>query len=297
MTNLINPEDILATTSETSEVLGHLFWFSIGKQMNKMDDLKQKLIDSGVGEAWLPNPIRAVDAFRKATTEIQTRKPTADPKIYKNVLIREVFSNKDMIQRNIVVETVNQNDRTLGYDTKTGVIRLDKKNSSLFFEASDPGVVELCEEAEKKFYLYRDHYSSQHIRVMVTKILNSLAPTPMREQGVIYFVPISMKQRLTDLVTLIRTLENSDAFMVPVIDTNDNRYMVEKKLADHLDSLLEQCRNTAGLRKDQVKMLVNNTNRAIKDFKKYKELIDSEKDFFQKRIIHLLSEVMKLIQE
>ncbi|MEN1970632.1 DUF6744 family protein [Lentibacillus sp. N15] len=294
---MIKTEDLIATTNTTKDILGHLFWFSIGKQMNKVDDLKLKLINSGLGEEWMPNRIRSVDAFRRATKEVQTKKPTTNAKVFKNFLIREVYSDNKFVQRNIVVETVDQNDKKLGYDTQTGVMKLDKKNGTILFDLTDSNVAELCKEAERRFFLYRDHYSSQHIRVMITKILNSLAPTPMREKGVIYFIPNTRTTGLTNLVTFIQQLENSDAFKVPVIDSNDNRDMVCKKLTDHLQNLLKQCQSSEYLRKDQIKKLVEDTNNAIKDFKEYRNLITTETEDFEDQILLLRSEVLKIIQE
>lgn len=290
-------KDMVATTEKTENYIGHLFWFSIGQQMNNVADLKQKLINAGLSESWMPNRIRAVDAFRRATREIQTKKPTANPKIFENYLVREVYSDQEMIQRNIVVETVDQNDKKLGYQTQSGVIRLDKKNATISFETSSVEIKELCREAEQKFYLYRDHYSAQHMRVMVTRILNSLAPTAMREKGVIYFVPDKMTAGLTNLVTFIGMLDNSEGFKIPVVDSNDNRFMVSKKLKDHMESLLAQCRSAEELRKDEIKTLVEETNNAIKNYRNYKELTTTESETFEEKIMLLRSEVMKLIQE
>lgn len=294
---MITAEELIATTTKTENVLGYLFWFEIGNQMNNIEDLKQKLINSGLGEEWMPNPIRSFDAFRRATKEIQTKKPTANPKVFENYLVREVYSDPQIVQRNVVIETVDQGDKKLGYNTQSGIIQLQKKQGTLSFETNDAEVKELFRKVEQKFYLYRDHYSSQHIRIMVTKILNSLAPTPMREKGIIYFVPNSMSNGLTNLVTFIRLLDNSDAHKVPVIDSNDNRYMVSKKLSDYLENLLEKCRSTENLRKDEIKTLVEETNSAIKDYKQYRELTSSETEKFEEKIMLLRSEVLKIIQD
>lgn len=293
---MIEKESLVAMTEDTEGVLGHLFWFSIGKQMNRIWEIQKKLEDANLSENWLPKSIRPVDAFRRATKDIQTKKDTADSKIFKNYLIREVYSDSQFIQRNIVVETVDQNNRKLGYETKKGIIRLDRKNGSLLFETDDIDVQELCHKAEKRFYLYRDHYSSQHMRVMITKMLDSLAPTPMREKGVIYFIPKGMTKGLTDLVTFINSLENSDAFKVPVINSNDNKHMISKKLSDNLNRLLEQCKSSNGLRKDQIKNLVDETNTTIMDFKQYKDLATTENEDYEEQIMRLRSEVMRLIQ-
>lgn len=290
-------ENLVATTQSKDDSLGHLFWFSIGQQMNKVDELEQKLINSGVGKEWMPNPIRPVDAFRRATRETQTKKPTATAGVYQNFLMREIYSDNEIVQRNIVVETVDQKDKKLGYETQSGVIKLDKKNGTFSYEATDSEILELCKEAEQKFYLYRDHYSGQHIRVMVTKILGSLAPTPMRKNGMIYFIPKAMNDGLNNLVTFIRSLDNSEGYQVPVIDSTDNRHMVNTKLEDHLDSLLEQCKNSEDLAKGQVKALVDETNAALNDYKQYRGIIASEKESFEDKVVTLRSEVVKVIEK
>ncbi|MEB6549669.1 hypothetical protein MXL46_11285 [Heyndrickxia sporothermodurans] len=165
------------------EILGHLMWFSVGKQLVKRDDLLTTLTQSGLEESWMPNPIRSSDAFRRATKEIETKKSTATANVFENYLIREVFSDKDQIQRNIVVETVDQSGKRLDYDSQAGVITLNKKDDSLTFVTSNDMARELSEEAEKKFQVYKDYYSAQQLRVMVSKILQSLAPTPVRPNG------------------------------------------------------------------------------------------------------------------
>ena len=87
-----------AVQNENQEgILGHLMWYSVGKQLIKTDELKNKLIQSGLEEAWMPNAIRPADAFRRATKEIETRKATANAGVFENYLIREVFADKDYV--------------------------------------------------------------------------------------------------------------------------------------------------------------------------------------------------------
>ena len=59
---------------------------------------------------------------------VETRKATAKAGYLKNYPIREVFAGKYYLQRNIIVESVNQAGKRLDYNSKTGVITLDKKN-------------------------------------------------------------------------------------------------------------------------------------------------------------------------
>lgn len=288
-------KDMIATTDETGAVLGHLFWFSIGTRLINKDDLKNLLVQSGLGKEWMPNAIRISDAFRRATREVQRRRPTSEAGIHQNLLIREVASSNELIQRNIVLETVDQNDKKLNYETKSGVIKLDKKYQSLSFEVADGDLREICNEVENNYYLYRDNYSSEHLRALIPKILGSLAPTPMRRNGGIYFIPSSMTSGLTSLVTFINSLEGSESYKVSVVTCEDNEQMVNKKLDDHLSHLLEQCKNAEGLKKGQIKALVEETNQAIEDYKNYKTLTEERGDHFNEKVLTLRNEVIDLL--
>ena len=84
-------------------ILGHLMWFSVGKQLVKMDDLEKALVRSGLPVEWMLNAIRRTDAFQRSTKEIETRKSTGHAGVFENFIIREVFSEKSHVQRNIVV--------------------------------------------------------------------------------------------------------------------------------------------------------------------------------------------------
>lgn len=292
--------DLVATTEETDSIIGNLFWFSVGgKEMINKDELKQLLIESGVGEEWLPNSIRPVDAFRRATRETQTRRPTSTAGVYENILVREVYSDNDIIQRNIVIETVDQNDKKLGYETQSGVIKLNKEYGTFQYEAEESAIKELCEEAREKFYLYRDHYSSQHLRVLVNRVLHSLAPTPMRRNGMIYFIPTSMSNGLRSLVTFIQSLKDSEGYQVPVVNSTNNKKMVNTKLKHHFDEFANEIEKAkvSDLSKGQLKALVKETNEAIEDYKEYKTIITSEQEYFEKRIFNLRSDVNKIMRE
>lgn len=290
-------ESMIATTGVSQGFLGHLFWFSIGKQMNKKDDIKIKMEEAGLDEGWLPASIRSTDAFRRATSEAKLRKKTSNAKVVKNIMVREVYTDNKEIQRNLVVEVVDQENKELRYDSQSAVITLNKKYGDLSIHAEEDEIKEICNDVKDRFYLYRDHYNSQHMRVMVSKILSSLAPIPMRENGVIYFVPEQVTKGLTNLVTFINSLDNSDAFKVPVIDSSENKEMVNIRLSSYLDLLLEQIRNSDDLQKGQIKQLIADTNQAIEDYQNYKSITATEQEEFKKKLIHLRREVTSLMQE
>lgn len=280
---------------EDNQIIGHLVWYSVGKQLIKKDDLYNCLISSGIDDAWMPNAIRSTDAFRRATKEIESKKATGNAGVYNNYLVREVFSDNKYVQRNIVVETVDQQGKRLAYDSEAGIITLDKKNESISVVSDDSVTQEMGYEAEKKFDLYKQHYSAQRLRVMVHQILQSLAPTPVKNGGGIYFVPDSYTEGLSNLVTFIFSLENSEAFKVPVVNTYDNQQMINKKLNDHLESILTECKASVHMKKGQVKEVVNNANAVIKDYKEYKGIISSQASVYEDKIGQIKNEVFRMI--
>ena len=294
----MNLEDLTATTGDYGDFLGNLMWYSIGEQLVSVDDLEQKLTDADMDTGWMPNAIRSSDAFRRATKEVEKKQPRiqSGENINENILIREVDSNQKMVQRNIVVETVDQQGKRLHYSPDSAVITLDKKNSTVCYESKENEEVlnPLCQSIQDKFNIYKSHYSAQQLRAMVKKILDSLAPTPVKKNGGIYFIPATRQDDLKKLITLIGTLENSEGYKVPVINTSDNRSMVSNKLYDHFNSLLNNCKNKPNMKKGDMKALINEANRAIKDYRDYKEIVSEDIDSINDVVRQVRSEIMDI---
>src|SRR5690625_297609 len=294
---MVNVQNLAVVSQDQEDFLGHLAWYSVGKQLIKTNELKQRLLNSGLEAEWLPNPIRATDAFRRATKEVEQRKATSRPNVFENILVREVFSDKQAVQRNLVVETVDQNGKRLSYNSKAGVITLDKKNNSVTFLSDDTSINEVCVQIEQKFNIYKDHYSAQQLRVMVNKIMQSLAPTPVRKNGGIYFIPATKSIRLKQLIQFLSFLDNSEGYKVPVIDSTDNRVMVSKKIYDHFDSILYDCRNKTRLTKGEVKALIDEANKVIKDYRNYKTIVTEETEHIEQVIMNVRYEVTQMVAD
>ena len=226
----INLENMTAVQNENQEgILGHLMWYSVGKPLIKTDELKNKLIQSGLEEAWMPNTIRPADAFRRATKEIETRKATTNAGVFENYHDSRSVCRQGICAAKYRRGICESGRKRLDYHSKAGVITLDKKNKSITFISENETAKELCMEAEQKFNVFEDNYSAQQLRVMVNKILQSLAPIPVRPGGGIYFVPDSHTDGLSKLVKFTSSLENSEGFKIPVVNTFDNRNMVNSK--------------------------------------------------------------------
>ncbi|MBA2176873.1 hypothetical protein H0266_18495 [Halobacillus locisalis] len=238
----IQSGNIVATQNQEG-ALGFIFWYSVSSNIEvTREDLGDLFKNIGIDENWLPNEIRPSDAFRRATSEIQRKRvPTSDPNINRNYLSREVYSDTQMVQRNIVIENVDKQGKRLDYESNATVIELDKENVE-FKVISKPGedaARELAYEAKHKFDKYITYYSSQQLRVMVSKFLSSLAPTQVRPNGGVYFIPINFADDLSKLQTLCEELD-SEGVSIPLYDSSDNRNMVLRKLKDDLHTAIQR---------------------------------------------------------
>lgn len=291
-------EQKIVGAKEGQGMIGHLFWYSIGSQLITREGLKEKFLQSNINEDWLPKEIRIPDAFRRATKECEQKKvATSDPKRFLNILIREVFSDQNFVQRNVVIETVDQKGKRLGYNPNGAIIMLDKQKKEVrsAIPNESPLMKEVAFKAEQLFRKYSEYYSAQQLRVTVSKILGSLAPTQVRPNGGVYFVPVTYMQELKNLNSLVNSLENSEGFIVPLFDTTDNREMVNKKLLNDFEESLKTV--DLLLKKDTVsKMELNDAieeaKRVADTFKKYQLIIELETDVLNEKL-QLLSERSK----
>lgn len=295
----IDIQNVTAVQNEKQEgVIGHLCWYSVGEHLVTRDELKAKLVASGLGEGWLPNEIRVADAFRRATREVQRRQKSSIPNVFLNFLVREVFSDKDQVQRNVVIETVDQQGKRLDYNSTAAVLVLDKKTTSMFCQIIDPQVEELVKEAEQTFKIYKDNYSAQTIRIMAMNILKSMSPTPVRPNGGVYFVPSGHTEQLKKWVNFIKSLDKGEAFKVPLVNSFDNLEMVSTKLEEHLCGVINECEKAINreVKKYHVKAIIDDARRVIGDFNQYRNILESDIDRFEKYVNRIREQVTLLIE-
>jgi hypothetical protein len=105
-------------------LLGWVAWYGISDPEVKYDDLKQKVTDLGLDVDALPAPLRAGDSFKRACRYAEQKKlPYGD--LFINIMIRSVSQDQETIERHVVVEIVDANDKRLEYEVAAHLI-LDK---------------------------------------------------------------------------------------------------------------------------------------------------------------------------
>lgn len=277
-------KDMVAVQNEQVEgIIGDLFWYGLGEQQVSRLELEDKLALAGLDTGWLPNEIRPSDAFRRATKAVEQRKPSDTPGVARNFLVREVSSDREVIQRNIVCEIVDEKGKRLEYITDAGIMKLDKVNGNTFsYTATSAEVEMMCEEAKELYNIFSSHYPSQALRSMVTRILWSCSPTPVRPAGGVYFVPENRSETIRKLCTFLNSLEKGEGFKVPLVNSLENRKMVSGKLFEHMDNILENVRSVLtvgiGVKKSDAKAILEDAQRILKDYQGYQSIIADESE-------------------
>lgn len=277
----INPSNLAAVHNDEN-ILGYLTWYSIFETIVDRTVLLSCLQNSGLGEDWMPKVPSVPDAFRKATKQAERKRvSTSNLNIHHNYLVRDVGSDKDRVQRNIVLEVVDSNGKKLDYRPEEAVLILDKK-TGLIDVTTEPGVPkEIAEECVMLFEVFKTNHDARAIRSMVCLLIKTMAPTPVRPAGGVYFIPLKFKDQLEMMVKFLRYLpgETTEAFMIPVIDTTDNRDMVRQKLFDHLKDTLKSLKDglqNPKLDKGNANVLLDDAKRRLEDFKEYQYLLQDQ---------------------
>ena len=241
--------------NDRSELLGHLFWFTISGLAMTRQQLEACLDAAGISPAMLPGPIRDCDAFRRATTAVERKRVEADGKdLFWNLLVREVRSNSHEVVRHLVVETVDARNVRLGYaDLRS--LRLNRPGHGI--EQADldcaaaPGAWALADRATAEaLHLYQEcltHYNDRHIREALAAILGPGEPVCVRPSGGVYFIPRRHQELLLRARALVRSLDpysiaggRSRLYHVPVVDGSDQREMVEISLEEQVQAELRR---------------------------------------------------------
>lgn len=261
---------------QQTDVIGHLTWCSMGEMLITTDELRTKLVQSGLGDGWMPKPIRLPDAFRRATADKFKRQ--IHEHVVENYHFREVVSDNQIVQRNLICETVNKKDRSLTYQSEVAVLVLDRNTNMVNYSSTTAMADELAKNAVAQFDIYKYNYGSQTLRTLVNAVLKSMAPTPVRPAGGVYFVPQKFEGQLDALLRFASSLDKGEGEKVPLINSRDMKGLINRKLQEHLQQTLKNCEAgiTNAILKGQMKELLDEAKRVAEDYKQYASIVTDD---------------------
>lgn len=274
VTNLAQYKDRLAGLPQ-DRFVGSILWFSIagtvtytnGKRENlpvriTHDQLAKWFDELDLDPAYLPPKIKAVDAFRRATTESQREYPV-DPKkgITATLMIREVTYDNEQVVRHVVKEVRDPQGQKLDYQPHMATLKFMRggrtakgkrpggeafKHSILTnVQGNDRKQVEaLVENAVER---YRDLSTNLHadaIRAVIRNYLTSLNAISVKPSGGVYFVHMSRQATVDSLQQLVQRIGQGCSFhQLPLLDTVDQREMLteafQSEVEDEVRNLLK----------------------------------------------------------
>lgn len=172
----------------------------------------ESLLDRYGLRRFMPYPIKGHDAFRRVTRDLEQFRPVihrGNQALRGTLMIREVFSDNNIVERALVREIIDPGARTVDYAV-IAVLTYYRANNS-FSVRYEPAAKEwdyptIVNRAKEQFQSLMGQVPDQKLRTMLRNIIGELYPTMMK-RGV-YFVPNhgDFLQRLDVLEALIEDL-------------------------------------------------------------------------------------------
>lgn len=104
-------------------ILGYAAWYTISAPRIEYDPLKAKITELGLDPSILPAQIRPGDAFKRACRYSKNAKiPLVGTENYANILIREVAQDSEAVERHMIIEICDPQNRRLEFETAASLV-------------------------------------------------------------------------------------------------------------------------------------------------------------------------------
>lgn len=244
-------------------LLGRIVLFTITDEPILRDDLEKWFAELGLDPLLLPMPNKAVDAFKKATSDTKESYPLPrDRTAY--ALCRDVTSNTEFIRRQITREVKDSKKVQLSYDEAISVtfyrpttadqngarINVSVNPSRLAAEEL-PHVRAIARGIKVRYDHYFAHMDSAKIRAMVRAYLKKLNAIEIK--GGVYFVHANRDEELGRLSQLVARLGGGCHMdQIPVPDLTSMRELIvrnfEREATQALNDLTREVQSIADAR-------------------------------------------------
>lgn len=294
MLNLQIKDLAVINGSGKQNFLGHLCWYTIYDVKVTRQEMINKFTEAGMPAKYLPNPISAVDAFRRATAELEeNRLPSHDKDKFVNYLVREVLCDKNVVVRHLIKEMVDAKNVRLDY-SKVAEIIFRRDDESI--KVIDYGANEKVANVESLYQEYRNCYNGQHIRRMVRTVLADMNPAAVRPSGGVYFVPLQYEESLFALEKLVKLL-HGEFFTMPVIDQEKSRDMLYQKFKEQLRNNIQQMAEVlkTGASKNEMVKIIDGAKKMFEQIKEYEELLNRDLNDLKDEVEILKGQIVSLL--
>lgn len=248
----------------TDVLLGRIVLFTITDEPVAHADLETWFEDLDLDKSLMPRPIRELDAFKKATSELNrgtyplTRNRTA------HLLCRDVASTGDYVKRQITREVKDSKRKRLSYsaaiDTtfyrptdagKAPAIKLLVQQGNVEYEEVEH-LQALAEQIEESYLRYRDFHDGQKLRGVIRSYLKHLNAIELK--GGVYFIHSSRDEELSAVTELVNRF-GGGCYMhtIPIVNLEKERSFIisafEREAAQQLQEVTKECTELLRTRK------------------------------------------------
>lgn len=254
-------------------LLGRIVLYTISDEPVPHSTLERWFNELGLDKAFLPNPLRELDAFKKATSDINGRSYAISGDRTAHLLCRDVSSNSEVVIRQITREIRDARKKRLSYDVavtaryyrKThaaghGVLRLkvnaENPTGDHLLTEEVPHVRAFAHEVTQAFGTYCQNHDGQKMRALVRNYLLHLNAIEIKNST--YFIHASRDAELSALAELVNRLGGrSEMNMLPIVDLGRERKFITavfereaseslSRIADEIKTLMSSGKVTAG---------------------------------------------------
>lgn len=237
--------------------IGSILWFSITGSVTYAngrretlpvrvthDWLERQFEDLDLDKRFLPPKIKAVDAFRKATSEASREYPLAQDGMSALLMVREVDYDTEQVVRHVVKEIKDRRGKKLDYDPQLATLKFmrggrthkGKRPGGEAFKwaimrhvtgAERKTVEELIAEADARYKDLATNLHADAIRAVIRNYLTDLNAIAVKPSGGLYFVHMSRQKTVDALHELVKRIGQGCTFhQLPLLDTVDQREML-----------------------------------------------------------------------
>lgn len=237
-------------------LLGRMVIYSISDEPVAHDQLEKWFDELGLDKALMPAPIRELDAFKKATSDIDKQTYPLSNERTGIALCRQVTTTNEVVIRQITREIRDGKRKKLFYDNaiearfyrapRGGSPRISLKinQDNVLAEEIEP-LKQLAHQITQNYGRYLNYHDGQKLRGIVRSYLLHLNAIEIR--GGTYFIHVSKDAELTALAELVNRFGGAcEMNTIPMVDLQSERkYMTrifEREASESLATITKKAR-------------------------------------------------------
>lgn len=236
-------------------LLGNLLFTNLIDMKIADSDLSAIFSKNNIPQKYV-KPISQADAFRRASSSIKNKVLVLSTNTDKvKVEVDEIRSDYDGIKRIIGVKKVDEVAEDIKYEPIGEIVFERQHGSCVATPLCAPGdadyqtIRDLCDEVENKYSDWSVYHNKDTVRNIINRIITDTHPVNLMPTGLCKFIPQGSTDLLYDLKEALKDLSlyrdksaTGDNIMeiIPVIDTDEQRSLVEKNFTSEITDELFQ---------------------------------------------------------